>query len=536
MFLLFPGRHHLLTKFQAEYLKQLEKGGLKKAILLNGSPWGVDSSISGLVVPITSANHHSTRRNPLPFYQRAMMVQEFSSQFSFPTFVYPIDDLGQSTQFAEYCLKKIQVESEGKLNLNPTNTILLCSSPVMSSYIKLGFSVLPVELDPYENDHFVSLQPWQVVEAIARNQEQEIGILEEYASAASVRFWKDYEVGKKVRMLFSDALIGDDGDLTESRDYNTYVREMDEIADLKFQETKDFIVSGRIGDIGCAVGSWIKLASQLPPLRESDFYGVEIARKLFDICEQRKENGDFGTENVFFLRKNAVSGLVFPENSMKTIHTSSLTHEIFSYGSMESLHSFIQNRYKELSYGGVWINRDVVGPENKDEIVYLWLNQDDGRFDLEPKEFFDKILKKEYLDSLSTFSRFFVFQREFRKERDYVLPFEQVQIEGKVYLRLKMEHACEFLSKKDYTDNWDSEMHEAFSFWKFSEWKHFLEDSGFQIHPKSQAYANPWILENRYKTKAEIFASQSREPTRIADLIPRPFPVTNMLLVGVKEG
>lgn len=48
--------------------------------------------------------------------------------------------------------------------------------------------------------------------------------------SASIRLWKDYGLFEKVDMLFSDTLIGDDGDLTESRDYNTYVREMDEIA------------------------------------------------------------------------------------------------------------------------------------------------------------------------------------------------------------------------------------------------------------------------------------------------------------------
>ena len=56
-------------------------------------------------------------------------------------------------------------------------------------------------------------------------------------------------------------MIGDDGDLTETRDYNSYVRQMDEIATLKYNETLPYIKKGRIGDIGCAVGSWIKLAS-----------------------------------------------------------------------------------------------------------------------------------------------------------------------------------------------------------------------------------------------------------------------------------
>lgn len=43
-------------------------------------------------------------------------------------------------------------------------------------------------------------------------------------------------------------VIGD-GDITTTRDYNTYVRQMDEIAVLKFQETAAHIISGRIGEM-----------------------------------------------------------------------------------------------------------------------------------------------------------------------------------------------------------------------------------------------------------------------------------------------
>lgn len=129
-------------------------------------------------------------------------------------------------------------------------------------------------------------------------------------------------------MLFSDTVVGDDGDLTETRDYNSYVRQMDENAELKYSETSTYVKPGRIGDIGCAVGSWIKNLTRDKKFSESDIFGVEVSRRLYDICEQRKGNGDFHNPNVFFSKRNAVTGLVFPPKSMDTIHTSSLTHEI----------------------------------------------------------------------------------------------------------------------------------------------------------------------------------------------------------------
>jgi len=61
---------------------------------------------------------------------------------------------------------------------------------------------------------------------------------------ASVEVWRKYRLGHKVRMLFRNRIVSNDG------------------------------------DIGCAVGSWIGLACDEPLLRESDFCGIEVARHL----------------------------------------------------------------------------------------------------------------------------------------------------------------------------------------------------------------------------------------------------------------
>jgi SAM-dependent methyltransferase len=128
---------------------------------------------------------------------------------------------------------------------------------------------------------------------------------------------------------------------------------MDEIAELKYKDTASFIQPGRIGDIGCAVGSWIRQACLDDRFRESYFYGIEVSRHLYEICQQRKYNGEFANPFVFFSQRNAVTGLAFEKASMNTIHTSSLTHEIESYGSRADLLQFIKNCYEELAPGGV---------------------------------------------------------------------------------------------------------------------------------------------------------------------------------------
>ncbi|TGL86272.1 transferase [Leptospira congkakensis] len=536
MYLLLPGRHHLLTRYQKEYLNRLVKDGLSEVKDHLGNPLQISEFPTAIIFVVTSANHNNTRRNPLPLYKRAMMIQDFSRDLEIPIFVIPIDDIGQSPNFASYTIKKIEAESEMSLSLTPKNTIVLCSTPVANLYSDLGFSILPVERVPGREEKFNTKLPWEILEGLAgpnekMNPKTKVDLVS-YMDPASVRLWDVYNVWDKIQMLFSDSLIGEDGDITESRDYNTYVREMDAIAELKFNETQNYILPGRIGDIGCAVGSWIKLASEKPNLFESDFYGVEIARHLFQVCEQRKENGEFPNPNVFFLRKNAVSGLVFPAGTMNTIHSSSLTHEIESYGNREKLLSFIKNRYFELTMGGVWINRDVVGPEDKDREVFVWFQDTDGtNLGEEPKSYPNL---KEYLDSLSTKERFFRFQSDFRKEEGYLLRTEVFFVDGIEYLRMKLADVCEFLSKKDYTDNWESEMHESFCFWSFSDWKSHLESVGFQVSHQSHSYRNEWLVENRYLGKTKIFTSSKDIPKSQEDLVPMDFPVTHMLILAEK--
>jgi len=526
MYILFPGRHHLLTTFQFEYLKAILQTGFKNFFDFRGHLITEKHPVDGIIFAVTSANHSGTKRNPIPFYLRAMMIQEFCREFDVPSFVFGIDDVGTLEDFASYTLKQIKHQSDYKLNLNKENTLVICSTPVLLMYHNLGFTILPGELENSKEWEYKTDLPWNIVEQIVKNEN---GLADEYIFKkihhSSLYIWKTYALNEKVRNILSDPIIGDDGDITESRDYNTYVRQMDEIAEIKYLETRQYIIPGRIGDIGCAVGSWIKQASENPKLRESDFYGIEVARKLFDICNQRKHNGEFGNPNVFFAQKNAVSSLVFEKGSMHTIHTSSLTHEIESYGNRNDLLQFIKNRYDELISGGVWINRDVIGPENGEQEVLMLLNKGDG-FNEDPyKIYSDHEELMHYLNKMSTFTRFLRFASDFRKDEKDQIYYKIKSIDGKDYICLKLRDAAEFMLTKDYTDNWLSEMHERFCFWSLEDWKNELIMAGFQIDESTNAYTNPWIEANRFKNKAQLFDTS---------LKPIDNPYTNALIIARK--
>lgn len=529
MYLIIPGRHHLLTAFQFNYLHTLIHAGLKNAIDVNGHKTNLTQPVEAIVFTVTSANHFGTKRNPLPFYLRAMMIQEFCRDLPIPCYVFGIDDVGIMDNFALYTIKQIDHQSDHRLEITPQNAVVVCSTQVMEMYESLGYTILPAELSDRKKQTFHTDLPWDLTLKIGTSEcWYEDAELLPKLHPASFKIWKTYRLGKKVKTIFQDPIIGTDGDLTESRDYNTYVRQMDEIAELKYNDTAAHIVPGKIGDIGCAVGSWIKLSSEDARLRESDFYGIEVARQLFSICNQRKENGEFGNPNVFFSQKNAVTTLVFEPESMNTIHTSSLTHEIESYGSREDLLTFIQNRYHELAPGGVWINRDVIGPENGHKRVYMLLSKTDGKEAEDQSALGDSEALKNQLDPLSTFGRFKQFLKDYRKKENDQIVCDFETIQNREYAVLPLKDAAEYMLTKDYTDNWESEMHERFCFWSFSDWKEALEAVGFQLEASSHAYTNPWIRENRFENQVMLFEKEGDALKEIS------YPPTNALLVARK--
>lgn len=505
--LLLPGRHHLLTRFQFDYLKRAARPG---------------SGIKGILWAVTSANHQNTRRNPLPAHRREAAIERFAARLPVPSFVYHIDDLGATERFAQYVLKKIEVDSGGRFKLTSANTIVACSTPeVTRLYERLGLTVLPVE-PPRQKT------PWQVLDALAKGDASGARVFLAETAPASLDLYRRYGYDELVIDLHKHPILTEDGDLTATRDYNSYARSFDDGAQRKYELIKDLVVPGRIVDIGCCAGALLRQLSFDDRLREADLYGIEVARPLYTECLHRKERGDFGQTNVFFHNADAVNRALFAPGSVQTVTTFALTHEVESYHGRQALSRFIKLLAGQLAPGGRWLNVDVVGPEDKDAVVLLWLNGKDGRQDDWQASFKDRARFKAYLDGLSTYARFLRFARDFRRKEGYRLAFRAAPAEEGC-VRLTLRDACEFLSKKDYTDNWDSELHETFCYWSFSQWRAAIEAAGLRVHPASKAYTNPWIEKNRFAGKARLMRRTK------TGLEPLPFPVTNMLLAAEKQ-
>src|SRR3989338_6729303 len=159
MYLLFPGRHHMLTKFQNQYLQKI----IRDAV--NGS------KIDEIIFAVTSANHDNTRRNPIPLYLRVSAIDKFSRNMPCKISIYPIKDIYQTDRYARFLVSQIFYQS-GK-ELNPQNSILGCSTPpVISMFKKLGFKNYAFELADEKEDKYSDLRPFEIIDLLIQSAGQ----------------------------------------------------------------------------------------------------------------------------------------------------------------------------------------------------------------------------------------------------------------------------------------------------------------------------------------------------------------------------
>lgn len=537
--LLFPGRHLVNTRFQAEYLREIMgRRPMDLPALVHGRA-APAAPLDRIVFAITSSNQENSRYNPIPFHIRAIGVDRFArtlqgAGLGFTYRIFGIPHYGHTDHFADFTLKEVAGQSENEERLTPEDTVVLCSTPeVIQLYQKLGFSVATAEL----SQPSLPVQPVEIVRLLGERDGPWTGnsVLSRELSDATQSLLRDFpEVPRRIARIYRDPLTTQDGGLTEKRNYNTYARGMNEILRLKYLDIRDAIRPGRIVDEGCADGGLLAEIAQ--DFRDSDLFGIDLSAEFAARFQERKRSGDFGEVYTCFYLRNLLDPIFEPESVDTTICNSTL-HELWSYAEQEkTVRAYLAMKFAQLRPGGRLIIRDVVGPENGDEKVLLSFNGHDG-VSLSQEE---GVLRREpeWLRMLSSRSRFFLFARDFlavlrakgRRGPETAVQFEN-RAEG---ILLSLRTAAEFLSKKDYTDNWLSEMNEEFCFWSFSQWQAVLRETGFRVIDAgpgvsggSRVYTNPWIVENRYRSHAQLIRPNAMGAER-------DYPPTNMVLVAEK--
>lgn len=550
-YLLFPGRHLLNTKFQEEYLWDVLRLPIKKLDLYGDCQLDPEDKIENIIFAVTSSNQAHSRYNPIPFFERAISLDRFAQNYKkilgINYKIIGIPHFNPSDRFSEFTLKEINENTEGEIILTPKNTIVLCSTlAIIEQYSKLGFSILPAEYD-LEEKKYKAIAPIDILKKVVEkgNDWSSDGDIKNLMSKSSFELWKDFsEIPKTILRLWNDPLLTDTGSLTLDRNYSIYAYGMNNnsLMELKYKDIKDVIKQGKVVDEGCADGAMLVRISQDFP--DSDLIGIELTTEFTARCEERLRAGEFGGSFVHFHQRNLLDK-IFQDNTIDTTICNSTTHELWSYADQkESLTGYLQEKYNQTSFGGRLVIRDVVGPENKDEEIYMKLIDTDGSNENIFQEFENRDSLSSHLSGLSTSSRFLRFAEEYLKDMrtkgkrsiESKIVYKEETINEEKYFVLRLKDAIEFITKKDYTDNWNSELNEEFAYWSFSEWKNVLTEIGFNVleNPNdskmgSREYTNPWIVENRWINKVEFFRKKDFGLETI------PFPATNMVLVAEKD-
>lgn len=534
-YVLFPGRHLVNTKFQEHYLKRVLT---EPPVSLPGFIAGRTSSPKQpgeILFAITSANQENSRFNPVPFHIRAVGVDRFArqlqTQVNFRYRIFGLPHYGHTDNFAAFTCKEIAHQSEHAVTLTPENCLVLCSTPeVIRLYQALGFCIAPAETAEV---HSRPATPIEIIREMGEgNTHWRSGpLVTAHLAGSHFSLLEDFpEVPRRIARLYQDPLTNQEGSLTASRNYSTYARGMNQIIRLKYLDIRDALQSGRIVDEGCADGALLAEISRDFP--DSDLFGIDLSAEFAGRFHERQRAGEFGGAYVHFFHRNLFDRVLEPSSINTTLCNSTL-HELWSYGEGElSVRDYLGEKFRQLHPGGRLVIRDVVGPEDADREVLLWCADNDGRNPSPDELVHHPGRSAEWLGQLSTRSRFLLFARDFLGGRRPFV-FKEEQHRQRPVFRLTLRRAAEFLSKKDYTDNWQSEMNEEFCFWGFTRWKQVLAETGFKIienpnlpNSSSRFYTNPWIVEQRYRGHVAIL-----DPGHGGDL---PFPPTNMVLVAEK--
>ncbi len=516
-YLLLPGRHQAVTDWQMKHMQALRQRD------------DVADDVQ-VIWAITSANHGGTRHNPLSGSRRLGMVEAVVAEAGLSSQVYRITNMRQKPDFAHYVIESIHLDSKGRLELTPENTLVVTSTDtVAAQYRQDGYTVEPAEANE-DFTEFHAPRAWDAVDAViaAGRDWAADTTVQELLHPACLAYYQRYGLGDDIVDIFDDELLkGDDGDITTSRDYVVYRQAFEDGAKRKLADFEQYVQPGRIMDVGCATGETIKLLAEQSRFFESDFYGVEVARPLYQICQQRKDAGEFGNANTFFYQRNIMQESFFAPNSLDTVITMALTHEVESYLGHDELKAFLKRMYDLLAPGGVYINYDVVAPDDKEKRVYVQFRDDDGQnpAELYPESGADD---QEFLRGLSTKARFQRFVNDFRYEEGDGMSVDYQTVEGQEYAVMRYADLCDFLAKKDYVNSWRSEMHERFCFWETSEWLSALKETGFDIDPGTEAKTNQWLIENRFAPAADVYEMKD------GALVSVPPPVTNILAIAKK--
>ena len=289
--------------------------------------------------------------------------------------------------------------------------------------------------------------------------------------------------------------------------YDRYLRGMDSSMKQKIALTAaHLLASGKVADMGMGSGSGSQALAALYPALE--VVGVDINPTMVALASER-----FTLPNLSFACGD-IAAMCFPEASLDAVFDSSVLHHVttFSGYDHDAAGRALETQARQLRPHGMLIVRDFLDPG--DGIVDLEIPADDGDDTDDPR-------------TCSTASLFLRFGREFRK----LSPAPGFEIRetastraGFRRYRLSKKLAAEFVLRKDYRTDWETEILEEYTYFTQLQFEERFSRIGIRILASSPLW-NPWIVRHRYEGKIFLFDEAGQE---------LEYPATNYLIAGEK--
>ena len=225
---LFPGRHHAFTRFQWAELRAVLDGNW---VSLSGRRIRCEDG-AAVVVAITSADLHSTRRDPVPGHLRAAQAHLAGHLEGVPTITSLVPEIAGPEPAVpdELCarlLAHVRADPTQPRVIDPTTTVVASSDPGLgAAFARSGYEIVPLELGDLgpladvarsldalhpERTPTIAARASRVVELAAAG-----GEWMRHAHPASVEIWRAHDLDGRCRELSAEPNL--DGDVGEAAD------------------------------------------------------------------------------------------------------------------------------------------------------------------------------------------------------------------------------------------------------------------------------------------------------------------------------
>lgn len=263
---------------------------------------------------------------------------------------------------------------------------------------------------------------------------------------------------------------------------------------------------GRVADMGMGSGAGSHALAQLHP--SLHVVGVDLDPSMVALAREK-----YLAPNLSFVVGD-IAEEVFPEGTLDGVLNSSVLHHVTSFNGYrhDAAGAAMRVQARALRVHGTLVVRDFVAPEPSK--VMLDVRDDDGDASEDPR-------------TCSTAALLERFAREFRSlhaEPGFALEPEGSPSKGVRRYRLSHRHAVEFLLRKDYRTDWESEVKEEYCYFTQAEFEACLAGLGMRVLA-STPITNPWIVRNRFEGRVALTDLSGHS---------LPWPATNTLVVGEK--